>query len=94
MRKYKRAFDFIFEQAIPDEEAIDRMSQDEVEEYLADSGVDLEELKKHRAEEKRYFAGKFAFLSAKKCGSEKPHSRDRSQPLRRPTPDAERPDAG
>lgn len=74
-KKYEKAFDFIFEQAIPDDAELDRMSQEEVEAYLAESGVDLEEFKKRRAETKRYFAGKFALMRAKQERSRKPSPR-------------------
>lgn len=64
-KKYERAFGFIFEQAVPNGAELDQMSQEEVEAYLADSGVDLEEFRKRRAEKKYYFADKFALMRAK-----------------------------
>ncbi len=76
-KKYQQAFDHIFKHAIPDQEAIDRMGKEEVEAFLADSGVDIEAYRQRVAERKQHFAGKYALLQARR---ERLRQTEREQP--------------
>ena len=65
--KHTEAANFLLNHAIPSEEKIDAMSEAELTQFLADSGVDLPSLKADMATLKTKLSGKMAMAQARQA---------------------------
>ena len=64
------AFKFLHAEIMPDEKAIEAMSESQLDEHLAGEGIDVKKLNERIAELKKKFGGQFALLAARQKGLE------------------------
>ena len=64
-KKEIEAFRFLQATSYPSEEAIEGMSEIEVDDYLREDGVDIEELNSKINELKNFYSGRYALIVAK-----------------------------
>jgi hypothetical protein len=60
------AFKYLHSASVPDEAAIDAMSEEQVDQFLADTGCDLNKLRERLAERKKRFSGRYALMLARR----------------------------
>lgn len=63
--EHLEAFKFLHAEIVPDEKAIDAMSESQLDEHLAGEGIDVKKLNERIAELKKKLGGQFALLAAR-----------------------------